>query len=210
MSSRAPSCPLVLPSSWPELERIEHPLAWVDAAAALLADNAAFRRRRGEADDPLGWILGSDARRALAEALVCVAGGGEPRRTVEMASPGDRWEALTVHAIPARPGTALLEIQDVTRRRLEERRLAVQSLPIRALVGERAPLRAADAFDAAAPAPTSLAAVEKMHVSSVLAASGHCVSRAAAELGISRSTLYATMRRHGIAIPPAAARRRRR
>jgi two-component system C4-dicarboxylate transport response regulator DctD len=137
MSSRSPSTSSVAtPSDWPELDRVEHAVAWVDAEGRVLRDNGAFHRRRAGHVD-LGWIAGAGSRQAVAEGLVWVARGIEARRAIEMATPDERWEMVTLHRIEARPGTALLEVQDVTRRRLEERRLAAQSMPVRALLGER-------------------------------------------------------------------------
>jgi DNA-binding NtrC family response regulator len=126
------------PRDWPELERIEHAVAWFDAEGRCLRDNSAFRRRRAGLDG-LGWVLGAESRRAALEAIRRVASGAEASAAIEMAAPDDRWELLAVHAVGDRPGTVLLELQDVTRRRLEERRLEAESAEVRALVGQHGP-----------------------------------------------------------------------
>lgn len=132
---RNPPFSPAIPGDWPELEQLEHPVAWFDGEGGLLRDNAAFRRRRAGRDG-VDWVLGGEPRRAVLDAIRRVAAGSDDRSTVEMAAADDRWELLTVHPIADRAGTVLVELQDVTRRRLEERRLAAQSAPVRQLVGE--------------------------------------------------------------------------
>lgn len=71
------------------------------------------------------------------------------------------------------------------------------------LVVEEADVAAALAptADVASDQARSLFAQERGHIERALTAANHSVGRAAAALGISRSTLYAKMRRHGIERP---------